>query len=94
MVTKTDLAPAEPLRAAYAPLGVEIVNTTRDQRRPTQLRHRLADHVTVLIGQSGVGKSTLVNQFVPDAHRDTGSVNEVTGPGPAHLDLGCRSATA
>jgi ribosome biogenesis GTPase len=37
--------------------------------------------VSVLIGHSGVGKSTLVNQLVPDAERATGKVNAVTGRG-------------
>ena len=32
-----------------------------------------------MVGSSGVGKSTLVNALVPDAHRDVGIVNAVTG---------------
>lgn len=80
IVTKTDLAPADPLEAAYSPLGVEFLRTART-RPVADLDRRLTDHVTVLIGQSGVGKSTLVNRLVPEADRDTGVVNEVTGRG-------------
>lgn len=80
IVTKTDLAPADQLSEAYALLGLETISTRRDTD-PAVVADRLARHVTVLIGQSGVGKSTLVNRLVPDADRDTGVVNEVTGRG-------------
>ena len=37
--------------------------------------------MSVLLGSSGVGKSTLVNALVPDAMREVGIVNAVTGRG-------------
>ena len=33
--------------------------------------------MSVLVGQSGVGKSTLVNRLVPDAFRATGDVSKI-----------------
>ncbi|HEU5331623.1 MAG TPA: ribosome small subunit-dependent GTPase A [Actinocrinis sp.] len=46
-----------------------------------RLREVLAGRVSVLVGHSGVGKSTLVNRLVPDADRAIGEVNDVTGRG-------------
>jgi ribosome biogenesis GTPase len=45
------------------------------------VRDRLRGRVSVLLGHSGVGKSTLVNALVPGAARATGHVNDVTGRG-------------
>ena len=45
------------------------------------LRERLRGRVSVLVGHSGVGKSTLVNALMPGAARAIGEVNIVTGRG-------------
>jgi ribosome biogenesis GTPase / thiamine phosphate phosphatase len=80
VVTKTDLDGAEELCRDYAALDVPVVLTRRD-RPPDRLREALRDRRTVLVGPSGVGKSTLVNALVPDAGRAVGVVNPVTGRG-------------
>ena len=79
-LTKADLAPADALVAAYAPLGVPYVVTRRGGDL-TELRGHLAGRTSVLVGHSGVGKSTLVNALVPDADRAVSQVNAVTGRG-------------
>ena len=79
-LTKADLADPAPLLAAYEPLGVPAVVTRRDGGLDP-LRAALAGRISVLVGHSGVGKSTLVNALVPDADRAIGVVNDVTGRG-------------
>lgn len=92
-LTKADLASPDELVGLYAPIGVEVVVTsfapvpTPPDAAPPEIhgledvRARLRGRTSVLVGHSGVGKSTLVNALVPDAGRATGGVNDVTGRG-------------
>jgi len=80
IVTKCDLADAKEFLSAYDDLDISIYKTKRGEDL-TAIRQALANHRTVLLGHSGVGKSTLVNALVEKADRATGIVNEVTGRG-------------
>jgi ribosome biogenesis GTPase len=82
-LTKADLAPADEILHAYSPLGIAYVVLGRPltAARLDPLRTLLADQISVLIGQSGVGKSTLVNALIPDADRAVGAVSAATGRG-------------
>jgi ribosome biogenesis GTPase len=82
-LTKADLVIAfqeDALLDAYRPLDVPIVVSSQGSG-VTELAKRLAGRTSVLVGSSGVGKSTMVNALVPDAGRATGRVNAVTGRG-------------
>jgi ribosome biogenesis GTPase / thiamine phosphate phosphatase len=83
-LTKADLADPETLLSTYRALGVPWVVTRRGEaglEGLAGLRERLAGRTSVLLGHSGVGKSTLVNALVPTAGREVGRVNAVTGRG-------------
>lgn len=80
-LTKADIGDPAELLAAYQPLGVPMLVTAQGAEDLELVRARLVDRVSVLVGHSGVGKSTLVNALVPGALRVTSSVNEVTGRG-------------
>lgn len=79
-LTKSDLAEPDELLAALEPLGVDIV-VTQHGGELSALVDRLRNRTSVLVGHSGVGKSTLVNALIPDADRATSHVNAVTGRG-------------
>ena len=79
-LTKADLAPPDSLLASYDALGVPYVVTQRGADT-TEIAARLAERTSVMLGPSGVGKSTLVNALVPEAGLATGIVNAVTGRG-------------
>ncbi|AYY15232.1 ribosome small subunit-dependent GTPase A [Actinobacteria bacterium YIM 96077] len=80
-LTKSDLGDPAELRRRYAPLDVPTVATSLDDDARAELQGTLRDRTTVLVGHSGVGKSTLVNSLVPGSDRAIGEVNVVTGRG-------------
>jgi ribosome biogenesis GTPase len=84
-LTKADLADPAPFLQNYAPLEVPAVVTATAGTDGTDgldaVRDALRGRVSVLVGHSGVGKSTLVNALVPGAYRAIGVVNDVTGRG-------------
>ena len=97
VLTKADLASPDRLLDSYGALGLRALDAPLGARRDflarpladgdaeasglEALRKALAGVETVLVGHSGVGKSTLINALVPDADRATGEVNAVTGTG-------------
>jgi ribosome biogenesis GTPase len=86
VLTKADLIDPAPFLAHYAMLQVPHLVTSRKPATHEwvglqPLADMLVGRISVFIGHSGVGKSTLVNALVPGAARAVGVVNEVTGRG-------------
>ena len=93
-ITKTDVRYPQNLLDYYAASGLKIVlSSSSDGLAPSQegaaglesapvqeLLQELLGQVSVLLGHSGVGKSTLVNALT-GSERATGHVNAVTGRG-------------
>lgn len=85
VVTKADLADPTALVDAYRDLTAAVVVSRRahpgaralSDGAVSELRDLLSGKVSVLVGHSGVGKSTLVNALVPNADRATATVSGV-----------------
>lgn len=80
IATKTDIESPQKLEQMYQALDIPVIAINKLSSL-TELLEIVNNKTTVLIGPSGVGKSTLVNRLVPDAQRRTGTVNDVTGQG-------------
>jgi ribosome biogenesis GTPase len=92
IMTKQDLASGDEFLKTYTDLDI-IIHKIDRKSDLTTLKKVLSKKITVLLGHSGVGKSTLVNNLlgstensestsdIRNAYRATGDVNEVTGRG-------------
>ena len=75
-LTKTDLAPPEPFTEHFVDLDLTVVAAGVDDPL-LAVADLLDENITVLLGHSGVGKSTLVNRLVPEADRAVGEVTDI-----------------
>ncbi|GAA4673697.1 ribosome small subunit-dependent GTPase A [Phytohabitans rumicis] len=75
-LTKADLATPDGVLDYYAELDLRHV-LCRPDASLDDLLGTLTDRISVLVGHSGVGKSTLVNRIVPDADRAVGVVSAI-----------------
>lgn len=92
VVNKADLsdklAATRAFLAPFAATGVSIIELSALQDVGALLPF-LNDQVSVLVGQSGMGKSTLTNALVPQAQAATREISEALGSGK-HTTTGSR----
>ena len=87
LVNKADATPPEAIRSALAELdamapdAVYSVSALQTEGLPPQLIAPPPGCTMLIVGSSGVGKSTLVNALLQHECRQTGAVNAVTGKG-------------
>ncbi len=80
----THLAASQQRLAYYATLGYSLHRmsaTTEPAQVRDVLRPLVTGHTTLLIGQSGMGKSSLLNLLVPDAQARTQEISTALGSG-------------
>lgn len=88
VINKTDLLSAMEKNtlasqlAVYQHIGYTIIfASTRQRDGLSQILNCLQDNTSIFVGQSGVGKSSLINTLVPDADIRVGELSEATGLG-------------
>lgn len=65
----------------YENLGYKILMTSKFGEGIEELRELLKDKVSVFSGQSGVGKSSLLNKLLPDLKLETAEISDKLGRG-------------
>lgn len=82
VVNKTDLADPEPSVSVYQKAGLECYTVSAHSPDTLQpLRRRLAGQVCVFTGNSGVGKSSILNGLYPSLVLETGEISRKLGRG-------------
>ena len=92
-VNKSDLDPAEQLQAIYKKAGFPVICTSaKTGQGIEELRQALKGRLTAFTGNSGVGKSSILNCLCPELTLATGEVSEKLGRGrhtTRHVELYC-----
>ncbi|MFQ3197545.1 MAG: ribosome biogenesis GTPase [Paraglaciecola sp.] len=66
----------------YRDIGYRLVYTScKTQTGISELAECLKDKTSVFVGQSGVGKSSLINELLPEADENIGDVSDNSGLG-------------
>ena len=90
-INKYDLDRAEELRAIYENAGFQVVCTSAETGEGVaQLRELIAGKVNAFTGNSGVGKSSILNRLCPELSLQTGAVSDKLGRGrhtTRHVEL-------
>ena len=88
LLNKADLVDAansvflNPLLDTYRQLGYPLLEVSAHEGAGMEtLRQQLDGHISVFVGQSGVGKSSLVNSLLPGIDTRVGPLSEQTGKG-------------
>ena len=82
VLNKCDLAPqaARAVLQPYRAIGYRVLELSAKEN-VAPLRPFLEGHTSVLVGQSGMGKSTLINALLPDAHAATREISSALDSG-------------
>ena len=90
-VNKGDLDPAEALAGIYTRAGFPVIRTSAVTGEGVEaLRESLWGRITAFTGNSGVGKSSILNALIPGINIETGEVSERLGRGKhttRHVEL-------
>ena len=80
-VTKSDIEPDDELCSVYRKSGFETLDIRADVGAIARLRERISGGLCVFSGNSGVGKSTLLNELDPALKLETGITSKKLGRG-------------
>lgn len=82
VISKSDIKSGEEIYSIYNQAGIKtIIYSAKTGEGLEEIYSLLPNKITAFIGNSGVGKSTLLNKLFPDFDLKTGEVSEKLGRG-------------
>lgn len=82
LINPENQASLHALLSTYRDLGYPLLEVSaREGDGMQRLKQQLDGHTSVFVGQSGVGKSSLVNSLLPGVDTRVGALSELTGKG-------------
>jgi len=84
LITDDNAAGFEDLLQRYQALGyqtVKIISSRHQQSDLSNLPELVDQRTSIVVGQSGVGKSSFINTLLPEAHLEVGELSHASGEG-------------
>ncbi len=81
LLDEKDLAKQEELMMLYESLGVRCFSVSALQDEQHEVRNILQNKITLVMGHSGVGKSTLLNKISPKINQTIGDISDFSNKG-------------
>ncbi len=90
VITKTDLKDGKWIYDIYKNAGFKVILTNPDTDNEDEIKSLLKGKLTLFVGNTGVGKSTLLNRLFPDLNLATAEISLKLGRGKhttRHVEL-------
>ena len=82
VLTKTDIEPVRGFITIYTAAGFDVIDLRKNTRRGLrEVKARCNNALSVFVGNSGVGKTTLLNELCPGLELETAETSKKLGRG-------------
>lgn len=82
VISKTDLSNADSLKEIYTSTGFKIIECSNENNKGAEeIKAMLCGKISAFTGNSGVGKSTILNAILPELALETGDISRKLGRG-------------
>lgn len=90
LLSEAEYREVEETLEIYRKIGYQtLMVSTKTEKNMQNLTALLSEGTAIFVGQSGVGKSSLINTILPELNVQIGSINEISGLGKHTTTSSC-----